>query len=249
MAPYGTHDYDNDARPQSSAYDKGADEFTVAAPKAVFSINSLSFGNVVINSGKTLTVTLSNTGNLALALSSITVTGVGFSATPASTCGSSVAAGANCTISVTFSPTASGTLSGNLAVVDNDPTTPTTNIGLTGAGVTAFTLAPAPVNFGKVTRGNFANQTITLTNNTAVSLTNLAATLGTPGTSSDFSIRATGSCGTTLTAGSSCTIVVRFSPVTGNPIGSTQSRTLIVNGRQNASAITALTDALTGVAN
>jgi PKD repeat protein/type 1 glutamine amidotransferase len=76
-------------------------------------------------------VTVRNTGTAAVALSGV-VTGGDFTQT--NTCGSSLAAGATCTVNVTFRPTASGARSGSLTV------TPTTGSALTvplsGTGVT-----------------------------------------------------------------------------------------------------------------
>jgi hypothetical protein len=66
--------------------------------------------------GKTLTTTLSNTGSTALSISSIAITGSAFFS-QTNTCGTSVAAGGSCTISVTFRP-AKGSF-GDVSVSDN----------------------------------------------------------------------------------------------------------------------------------
>ena len=73
----------------------------------------------------TETATLTNAGNATLSLSSIQVTGPNpgdFSST--NSCGSSVAAGANCTISVTFQPTVTGTRTAAVTVTAKPPATP-----------------------------------------------------------------------------------------------------------------------------
>jgi hypothetical protein len=62
------------------------------------------------------TVTLTNTGNGALTLTGI-ATSANFGQT--NNCGSRVAAKGSCTISVTFAPTAVGSLSGTLTITDN----------------------------------------------------------------------------------------------------------------------------------
>ncbi len=83
---------------------------TGAAAGISVSPSSLGFGSQPIgNATAAQPVTLSNTGNAALSISSIVISGVSvndFKET--NNCGSSVAAGASCTINVTFSPTASG---------------------------------------------------------------------------------------------------------------------------------------------
>src|SRR5207302_1878281 len=70
------------------------------------------------------TVTLSNTGNVALTVNSITLTGANannFALTSASTCplsGGTVAAPGNCTIVVTFTPTSKGGKTAAISVAD-----------------------------------------------------------------------------------------------------------------------------------
>jgi len=83
------------------------------------------------SSGQTLT--LSNTGNAALTITSIQATG-DFAET--NTCGSSVAAGGNCSITVTFTPSSAGARSGGLSVTDNAIGSPHTST-LSGTGAAA----------------------------------------------------------------------------------------------------------------
>ncbi|NUP01958.1 MAG: choice-of-anchor D domain-containing protein, partial [Nonomuraea sp.] len=54
------------------------------------------------------------------------------------TCGSSLAAGASCTVNVTFKPTASGVRTGGLKVASDDRSSPLT-VNLTGSGITSTT--------------------------------------------------------------------------------------------------------------
>jgi VCBS repeat protein/centrosomal CEP192-like protein/ASPM-SPD-2-Hydin domain-containing protein/FG-GAP repeat protein len=75
-------------------------------------------------------VTLTNGGNAALTIASVAASG-DFAET--NTCGSSVAAGADCTINITFTPTASGTRAGTLTITDSAPGSPQT-VALSGAG-------------------------------------------------------------------------------------------------------------------
>jgi hypothetical protein len=80
-------------------------------------------------------VTLSNTGGLSLTISSYTFTGANpteFSQTH--TCGTTLAAGANCTIDVTFSPTAAGSPSATLSVATSAGTK-TVTLGGTSTAV------------------------------------------------------------------------------------------------------------------
>ncbi|HEV3307538.1 MAG TPA: FG-GAP-like repeat-containing protein [Candidatus Sulfotelmatobacter sp.] len=76
------------------------------------------------------TVTLTNTGKTELKISSMKSTGqFGMS----STCGASVATGANCTISVTFSPKTQGAKSGTVTINDSASSKPQV-IELSGTG-------------------------------------------------------------------------------------------------------------------
>ncbi len=95
----------------------------------------MSFGNQGVNTTSGgQTVTLSNTGGSSLTITSISITGTNagdFSET--NTCGSSVAAGANCTISVTFTPTAAGSRVGAVTITDNATGSPQ-SVSLSGTG-------------------------------------------------------------------------------------------------------------------
>ncbi len=75
-------------------------------------------------------ITLTNTGTTALRIASMKAS-VEFAVT--STCGSSVAAGANCTISATFSPTKKGAVQGTISIIDSASTKPQV-IELAGTG-------------------------------------------------------------------------------------------------------------------
>ncbi len=95
------------------------------------SVSSLTFaGQTVGTSSQPQTVTLTNAGATLLNVASITGSG-DFSST--SNCGSGLAAGAQCVISVVFTPAATGTRTGMLQVVDNDMTSPQI-VTLTGTG-------------------------------------------------------------------------------------------------------------------
>ena len=88
-----------------------------SGPALTASPASLSFGNQAVGSASAAqTVTVTNTGTATASLSSISA-GAPFAQT--NTCGSSLAAGASCTVSVTFTPTAGGAATGSLTVASN----------------------------------------------------------------------------------------------------------------------------------
>jgi hypothetical protein len=96
--------------------------------------SSVSFGNEAVGSTSSAqTVTVSNPGSTAASVSSVSVSGP-FS--QSNTCGSSIAAGASCTVSVKFAPAASGAASGTLSVASSAPGSPLT-VALSGTGTTS----------------------------------------------------------------------------------------------------------------
>jgi hypothetical protein len=95
--------------------------------------SSLAFGNVTVNNNSSLTTTLTNTGNSNVTISSVTVTGAGFSAGGVSS-GLTLTPNQNAVLTVTFAPTTSGSVNGSVAIASNATGSPTT-VSLTGTGV------------------------------------------------------------------------------------------------------------------
>jgi hypothetical protein len=149
-------------------------------------------------------VTLINTGNATLSITSIVASG-DFAQT--NTCGSSVAASGNCTISVTFKPTTTGTRTGAITITDNASNSPQ-SVTLTGNGIVAIAnLSPTSLTFGSQNVGTFsAPQTVKLTNtgHARLIISSIVA-------SGDFST--TNNCnGLVPPSGGTCNITVIFSP-------------------------------------
>ena len=96
---------------------------------------SLSFGSFTTGTSGTQSVTLANTGNSSVSVSQISISGAGFSATgfalPVT-----LAAGQSTYFSVTFAPTTTGSLSGNVTVTSNATNSPLA-ISLSGSGAAA----------------------------------------------------------------------------------------------------------------
>ena len=144
--------------------------FTVNSPVAGISPTSLTFGNENLGlTSASQSVTLSNTGKAAL-----TIAGIAASANFAetNTCGSSLAAGGSCAISVTFSPTATGSLTGSLTITDNNKgvagSKQTVSLKGTGLAAIAVTLTPASasvaLNGTQVFTATISNSTNTALN-------------------------------------------------------------------------------------
>jgi len=177
---------------------------TGGIPTATIAPGSLSLGGQAVGTtGSAQTVTLTNSGNGPLTISSIIVNG-DFSQT--SNCVGLLAAGASCSINVTFTPTAAGSRQGSLTVADNASGSPQT-VSLTGTGLAPRgSLAPVNMVFSAQPVGtSSAPQTATLSN-----AGNLGLNLSSIGVSGPFS--QTNNCGTALAPGATCAINVTFSP-------------------------------------
>ena len=95
---------------------------------------SLTFASQAVGATSAAqTVTLNNTGNAALSLTSIALTGTNPSDFAQTNNAVSVAAGANCTISVTFTPTAERNRTAAVTLTDNATGSPQ-SVSLTGTG-------------------------------------------------------------------------------------------------------------------
>ena len=84
-------------------------------------------------------LTVMNVGSAALTVTSVTASG---DFTQTNNCNTSVLQNEDCTIVLTFSPTAAGTRTGSLTITSNAPGSPQT-VSLTGVGVAAFTVVPS----------------------------------------------------------------------------------------------------------
>lgn len=155
-------------------------------------------------------VTLTNNGSQALTITSI-VASAGFA--EANNCGTSLAAGASCTINVTFTPSASGTFTGTITITDNAPGSPQ-SVVVTGAGITTDTVAPTSLTFANQSLGTTSAAKVVTVKNTGKG----ALTFSSITTSGDFA--ETDNCTGSIAAGKSCAINVTFTPTaTGTRTG------------------------------
>ncbi len=130
-----TTDFTGMARPTPPSL--GAYEFAMG-PAVTLSPPNLAYGSRLISTSTSLPTTLTNSGGSTLSIASIGITGTNagdFSQT--NTCGPTLAAGANCTITVKFSPTATGARTASVSISDNAPNSPHT-VSLTGTGTVSF---------------------------------------------------------------------------------------------------------------
>lgn len=99
-----------------------------------FTPASQTFGKTKVNATskpRNISIKNVNTGTTTLDFSSLTTSGP--FAISANTCQATLAAGKSCKVSVTFTPTATGSATGTLSVSDNAPNSPQT-VSLSGTG-------------------------------------------------------------------------------------------------------------------
>jgi Abnormal spindle-like microcephaly-assoc'd, ASPM-SPD-2-Hydin/Beta-propeller repeat len=175
-----------------------------------FKPTKLAFANQVIgHTSFPKKLTLTNQGSGTLTIHKVLFGGLDpgeFSET--NTCGAPVAAGASCTISVTFTPSAKNVRQAEMGISDSDPASPQA-IPLSGSG-TVVSLSPNKLVFGNQPVGTTsAPQNVTLTNTASTQL-NFSGIHITGVNHADFS--ETNTCGTSIAAKASCTITVTFTP-------------------------------------
>jgi len=131
---------------------------------------SFAFGNVVVGSSSSQSITLTNNGNTGATISQASISGTGFSmsglATPVT-----LQAGQSTSFTAKFAPAATGNASGTITITSN-ATNSTLTIALTGVGTQGQLSAnPASVNFGSLVIGASDSVAITLTNTGTASAT------------------------------------------------------------------------------
>jgi hypothetical protein len=150
------------------------------------------------------TLTATNTGTVELTLNPITVSS-NFS--ESDQCLTTLQPGASCSISLSFSPTSTGTLSGSLVISDSSGLS-STLATVSGQGtLPGLTAAPSTLSFGSLPIGTASQaQTVTVWNTGAAPLEfgNVSAT-------GDFAEINT-CASTTIAAGSYCIINVTMTP-------------------------------------
>jgi hypothetical protein len=105
---------------------------------------SLNFAPQVVQTTTTQAATLTNSGDASLTIASISTTG---DFTQTNNCGTSLAAGASCSVQVSFTPTAFGARTGSLVVNDDDPASSQQTSALSGIGLDySISASPASEN-------------------------------------------------------------------------------------------------------
>ncbi len=145
--------------------DGSPDSFAVngtgIAPEFSVSPSSLDFNNVQIGNSKTDSVTVTNTGTAELIVSLVESNNSDYSITPTFT---TLQPAESETFAITFSPTSTGAISGQINFTHNADGSPH-SVNVTGRGVaTAFIVAPASLSFGDVLLGESKLDSVTVQN-------------------------------------------------------------------------------------
>ena len=186
-----------------------------STPQLTVSSASHDFGTVTVNTAANGALTLTNSGAANLTISRIAVSGAGFDASPINV-PTTVPAGGNVLLNLSFSPKTSGNFSGTVTVSSDDPKTPTTTVALAGIAtaqsIGKLVAMPAALNFSNVKQGGTASAVTTLKNvgtaNITLSQINLSGSgFSTSGIATPVLV----------VPGESLTLTVKYSPTSTKP--------------------------------
>ncbi len=191
----------------------------VPAPVVSWAQSSLAFGAQTVGGVyANKMVTLSNTGDAALTINSLSA-GSGAFSVVGHTCGGSLAAGASCTVTVRYAPaSANGGETGALTLSSNAAGSPHA-VTLSGQGlsyavpVLAWSPTASTHDFGNVVTGQTSSAATFTLSNAGPGGATLGAIRATGVQAAQFAL-AGGTCteGTLLYEGDTCTVQVTFNP-------------------------------------
>jgi Domain of unknown function (DUF1929)/Legume lectin domain/PKD domain/Glyoxal oxidase N-terminus/Quinohemoprotein amine dehydrogenase, alpha subunit domain III len=167
-----------------------------------------------------IVVTVTNSGNATLNISTVTLTGTnaGDFVLASNTCtGAAVAANANCTVGITFMPSATGARLANLQITDNAPASPQ-SFTLSGAGNSSTPTAPAvaisPATVAVAgTQGTANNSTNIVISNSGNAPLHISGVVFGGANVSEFVNPSNPCVGTPIASNTSCSITVTFAPL------------------------------------
>ena len=191
---------------RSSDHDPAVSYITLPPVKFTGAITgNTNFGVIAVgNTGPGSVFVLTNTGEGALNINSISTTG---DFAESNNCGTTLAVNASCMINIVFAPAALGSRTGALTITSN--ATNLSPLTLTGTGTVSSkpTLSPGPRHFGKVEVGATSEPQTFILANPGIAPVNIGSIALTQTYYSQ-----TNDCGTTLPGNSSCAVNVVFAP-------------------------------------
>ncbi len=182
-------------------------------PKVSLSATSLTFASQTVGTTSAVkTVTLTNSGTAALSFTSIAVGGTNASSFgQTNNCTGGVAASGTCTISVTFSPKSSGSLTATITLTDNAGTQTITLAGTGAAAAATISVSPTSIAFGNETVGVKSTPKAITVKNTSTSAAITISSITVTGANT-VTFAQTNNCPASLAASASCTIEVTIDP-------------------------------------
>jgi hypothetical protein len=134
---------DNASPPTESAQLNGTG--LAPAPAVTLIPGSLDFGTVTQGTSTPLNISVKNSGNAALHISSVAIAGADANdfGSSSPTCNVAISINSSCTITVTFTPLAPGVRTTTITITDDAPDSPQT-VQIRGNANPAFTPGPAP---------------------------------------------------------------------------------------------------------
>jgi hypothetical protein len=198
------------------------------APSIQVSSTSINFVNGVVGSTASQVLIITNTGTATLSITQVNQSGSGSFSVSGFSLPLNVNAGQQTTITVAFLPTSVVPASGNISIVSNAPTSPT-SVGLSGtanAATLTLSISPTSLSFGNVTTGTASgtqNVTITNTGNANVTISQITVS------GAGYSMTG-GSTPVTLSPSQSTTLAAQFSPAVAGSVNGSISIVSNANG-------------------
>ena len=201
---------------------------TTGSKTVTVSPTSLTFASTKVGSTTAAqVVTIKNTGTAAVTLTSETITGTNATSfvKSATTCSSSLAVGASCTVSVEFKPTAAGSPTASFSVADNATGSPQlVTLKGTATSVTVpptATLSPTSLTFASTAVGSTTAAQLVTLKNTSTTTAMTISSITYAGTNATSFVKSATTCGSSLAVGKTCTISTEFKPTVAGALTAT----------------------------
>jgi Glycosyl hydrolases family 39 len=221
---------------------------------AAASINPSNLVWAVVPLGNTSgpkSATLTNNGASSITINSIVVGGINPKdfVISARTCGTTLAPLASCSLTIRFKPTTTGVRKATLTISDTASNT-LQSITLSGTGIpltSNIAVSPSSLSWPSLSLGNQgASKSIAVTNGGPNSANFSSIKVG--GSNSGDFIITTNTCGSSLAATASCSIAIRFKPLsTGNRVGTLTLVDTAANSPQAVSLSGTATPSTSGI--
>jgi Cep192 domain 4 len=212
------------------------------SPQLTVSANSLSFGNVAVNSTATLPLTLTSSGTAPLTINAATLGGADFSDSGA-TFPVTLNPNQSVTLNVLFDPVAAGQTTGQLTISSNSSSGATTVVQLSGTGTVVATpqllVSATSLSFGNVPVDSTGTLSLTLTSSGTAPLTVSSVALQGTGFSDSGA-----TFPVTLNPNQSVTLSVQFDPT----VAGAASGKLTITSNSTTGATTQVSLSGTGTA-